>query len=155
MMHIDVKIVHYYNDKPSLCTLLAPDHKLHDKSCNWMMQFNFSSNVANSYKELLPGLHSTKTIRYHSSSEDCSLSQHIPLSELSTVVHSCPQLSKLSVLQVYSSPIFHCNFPNRPGRCGRKKNGCQLKHKGDVRQFASCQQKCPRRYPWVNNLNGD
>ena len=75
-----------------------------------------------------------------------------------TVVPSCPQLSpcsKLSVLQVHSSPIFHCNFPNRPGRCGRKKNGCQLKHKGDVRQFASCQQKCPRRYPWVNNLNGD
>ena len=61
----------------------------------------------------------------------------------------------LVVVQVHSSPIFHCNFPNRPGRCGRKKNQCQLKHKGDVRQFASCQQKCPKRYPWVSNLNGD
>ena len=58
-------------------------------------------------------------------------------------------------MQVHSSPIFHCNFPNRPGRCGRKKNSCQLSHKGDQRQFASCQQQCPRRYPWVNNLNGD
>ena len=58
-------------------------------------------------------------------------------------------------MQVHSSPIFHCNFPNRPGRCGRKKNSCSLKHKGDVRQFASCQQKCPKRYPWVSNLNGD
>merc|ERR1712210_450037 len=43
---------------------------------------------------------------------------------------------------VHSSPIFHCNFPNRPGRCGRKKNTCQLKHKGDQRQWASCQRQC-------------
>jgi len=57
--------------------------------------------------------------------------------------------------QVHSSPIFHCNFPNRPGRCGRKKNQCQLKHKSDKRQFASCQQQCPNVYPWVNNLNGE
>jgi len=56
---------------------------------------------------------------------------------------------------VHSSPIFHCNFPNRPGRCGRKKSSCQLKHKGDQRQWASCQRQCPNRYPWVNNLNGD
>jgi len=57
--------------------------------------------------------------------------------------------------QVHSSPIFHCNFPNRPGRCGRKRNHCQLKHKGDQRQWSSCQRECPNRYPWVNNLNGD
>jgi hypothetical protein len=57
--------------------------------------------------------------------------------------------------QVHSSPIFHCNFPNRPGRCGKKKSRCNLSHKGDQRQFASCQQQCPKRYPWINNLNGD
>ncbi len=25
-----------------------------------------------------------------------------------------------AIAQVHTSPIFHCNFPNRPGRCGRK-----------------------------------
>ena len=59
------------------------------------------------------------------------------------------------LFQVHSSPIFHCNFPNRPGRCGKKKSRCNLSHKGDNRQFASCQQQCPKRYPWINNLNGD
>jgi len=55
---------------------------------------------------------------------------------------------------VASSPIFTCNFPNRPRRCGRNKNKCMLKHKGDQRQFATCQGQCPRNYPWVNNLTG-
>lgn len=57
--------------------------------------------------------------------------------------------------QVHTSPIFHCNFPDRPKRCGRKKTRCQLSHKGDKRQFATCQQSCPNSYPWVNNLNGE
>ena len=59
------------------------------------------------------------------------------------------------MFQVHSSRVFHCDFPNRPGRCGRSKNKCNLKHKGDKRQFGTCQQQCPNRYPWVNNLNGD
>jgi len=57
--------------------------------------------------------------------------------------------------QVHTSPIFHCNFPDRPKRCGRKKTRCQLSHKGDKRQFGTCQQSCPNKYPWVNNLNGE
>lgn len=56
---------------------------------------------------------------------------------------------------VLNSSVLDCNFADRPARCGRKKHKCQLKHKGDQRQFASCQRKCPNRYPWVNNLNGD
>ena len=56
---------------------------------------------------------------------------------------------------LHNSPVVGCDFPDRPGRCGRKKHTCNLKHKGDKRQFASCQRKCPNRYPWVNNLNGD
>ena len=58
--------------------------------------------------------------------------------------------------KVPDSGVFHCDFPDRPARCsGRRKHKCQLKHKGDVRQWASCQRVCPNRYPWVNNLNGD
>jgi len=57
---------------------------------------------------------------------------------------------------IESSGMFHCNFSDRPARCsGRRKHKCQLKHKGDVRQWASCQRVCPNRYPWVNNLNGE
>ena len=56
---------------------------------------------------------------------------------------------------VATSPTFGCNFSDRPSRCGRKKNKCQVKHRGEQRQFASCQTTCPNRYPWVNNLNGD
>lgn len=56
---------------------------------------------------------------------------------------------------IYSSGVFGCDFSDRPARCGRKKHKCNLKHKGDKRQFSSCQQTCPNRYPWVNNLNGD
>jgi hypothetical protein len=56
---------------------------------------------------------------------------------------------------VHSSSTFHCNFPNRPPRCGRRKNKCSLKFRGDKRQFSSCQQQCPRVYPWVNNLEGN
>jgi len=56
---------------------------------------------------------------------------------------------------VHTSPVFDCNFADRPARCGRKKNICQLKHKGEQRSWSSCQRECPRRYPWVNNLNGD
>ena len=58
--------------------------------------------------------------------------------------------------KVQDSGVFHCDFPDRPARCsGRRKHKCQLKHKGDVRQWASCQRVCPNRYPWINNLNGD
>jgi len=32
---------------------------------------------------------------------------------------------------------------------------CNLKHKGDKRQFFTCQRQCPNSYPWVNNLNGN
>ncbi|QQP54259.1 Chitin deacetylase 5, partial [Caligus rogercresseyi] len=42
-----------------------------------------------------------------------------------------------------------------PHAVEEKKAKCQLKHKGDVRQFATCQTTCPNRYPWVSNLNGD
>jgi hypothetical protein len=56
---------------------------------------------------------------------------------------------------LHNSNVFGCDFSDRPARCGKKKNGCRLKHKGDERQFATCQQTCPNRYPWVNNLNGD
>jgi len=58
------------------------------------------------------------------------------------------------ISQMAQSPIFHCNFPNRPGKCGRKKKKCQLNFKGDKRQFSTCQSECPRVYPWVNNLVG-
>jgi hypothetical protein len=57
--------------------------------------------------------------------------------------------------QVHTSPTFHCNFPDRPGPCKKKRARCSLSHKGDSRQFATCQQKCPKSYPWVNNLSGD
>eukprot|EP00096_Caligus_rogercresseyi_P016765 TRINITY_DN966_c0_g1_i1.p1 TRINITY_DN966_c0_g1~~TRINITY_DN966_c0_g1_i1.p1 ORF type:complete len:373 (+),score=122.55 TRINITY_DN966_c0_g1_i1:178-1296(+) len=56
---------------------------------------------------------------------------------------------------IINSPVVGCSFTDRPARCGRKKAKCQLKHKGDVRQFATCQTTCPNRYPWVSNLNGD
>lgn len=56
---------------------------------------------------------------------------------------------------VHTSPVFDCNFPDRPTRCGRQKYKCQLKHKGDHRQWTSCQRECPNSYPWVNNLNGE
>ena len=57
---------------------------------------------------------------------------------------------------IENSGMFHCDFSDRPSRCsGRRKHKCQLKHKGDVRQWSSCQRVCPNRYPWVNNLNGD
>jgi hypothetical protein len=57
--------------------------------------------------------------------------------------------------QVYNSNVLGCDFSDRPARCGKKKNKCTVKHKGDQRQFSSCQQQCPNKYPWVNNLNGE
>ncbi len=56
--------------------------------------------------------------------------------------------------ELAASPVFGCDFPNRPSHCGSRKQTCQLKHRGDLRQFASCQKKCPNRYPWVDNLTG-
>jgi hypothetical protein len=56
---------------------------------------------------------------------------------------------------VHNSPIFDCNYVDRPARCGKTKHKCTLKHKGDQRQWSSCQRKCPNKYPWTNNLNGD
>lgn len=56
---------------------------------------------------------------------------------------------------VHSSPTFHCSFEDRPAKCGRRKKVCQLKFKGDKRQWASCQNTCPQVYPWVNNLEGE
>ncbi len=54
-----------------------------------------------------------------------------------------------------TSPMVGCQFPDRPRRCGRTKNSCRLKHRGDKREFSSCQAKCPNRYPWVDNLTGE
>ena len=54
-----------------------------------------------------------------------------------------------------NSPTLGCNFSDRPTHCGKQKHTCQLKHRGEQRQWASCQRKCPNRYPWVENLNGD
>jgi len=56
--------------------------------------------------------------------------------------------------QVHNSPIFHCNFPNRPKKCNNRGAKCNLRHLGDERQFQTCQTQCPNKYPWVNNLNG-
>jgi len=62
--------------------------------------------------------------------------------------------SPVPLPDVHSSKIFHCNFPRRPRRCGTRFTKCELSHKGDKRQFATCQGQCPRKYPWVNNLSG-
>jgi len=56
---------------------------------------------------------------------------------------------------VHSSSTFHCNFADRPARCGRRKSKCSLRFKNDKRQWSSCQRTCPKVYPWVNNLEGE
>jgi len=58
---------------------------------------------------------------------------------------------------VANSNVFGCDFQDRPKRCHRRNTKkCNLKFRGDVRQWASCQTKtCPRQYPWVNNLTGN
>jgi len=57
---------------------------------------------------------------------------------------------------VKTSSVFACENLDRPGKClaGQKKR-CQLKHRGDKRQWVTCQKTCPNRYPWVNNLYGE
>lgn len=58
---------------------------------------------------------------------------------------------------VSTSDVFTCDFRDRPQRCNRRqKKKCNLKFRGDSRQWSSCQvDTCPRRYPWVNNLTGN
>merc|ERR1712038_402064 len=56
---------------------------------------------------------------------------------------------------VHSSSTFHCNFADRPARCGRRKSKCSLRFKNDKRQWSSCQRTCPKVSPWVNNLEGE
>jgi hypothetical protein len=56
---------------------------------------------------------------------------------------------------LHTSPTVGCNFADRPSRCRSGKHKCQLKHRGEQRQFSSCQVTCPKKYPWVNNLNGE
>ena len=58
---------------------------------------------------------------------------------------------------VATSDVFQCDFRDRPQRCGRRQQKkCNLKFRGDTRQWSSCQvDTCPRRYPWVNNLTGN
>ncbi len=57
--------------------------------------------------------------------------------------------------RLLKSPVVGCNTASRPTRCGRTKNMCRLKHRGDQREFSSCQVECPNRYPWVDNLTGE
>jgi len=54
-----------------------------------------------------------------------------------------------------TSQTLGCQFPDRPQKCLKQKQSCQLKHRGDFREWSSCQRKCPNKYPWVDNLNGD
>ena len=56
---------------------------------------------------------------------------------------------------VKSSSTFHCNFQDRPAKCGRRKSKCSLRFRNDKRQWSSCQRTCPKVYPWVNNLEGE
>ena len=54
-----------------------------------------------------------------------------------------------------TSPTLGCNFVDRPTRCTKQKQSCQIPHRGEQRSWASCQRKCPNRYPRVDNLNGE